>query len=45
MDTMSMSTVMKRPATGRQRSGWHADMLAISEQVKSHFAEKEKINI
>jgi len=42
MDTMPMSTVMKRPTTGRQRSGEHADMMAISEQTKRPICGKGK---
>jgi len=42
MDTLPMSTMTKRLATGRKRSRGHADVLAISEQQNGHFAKKKK---
>jgi len=42
MDTLPMSTMTKRLATGRKRSRGHADVLASSEQHNGHFAKRQK---
>jgi hypothetical protein len=42
MDTLPISTMTKRLATGRKRSRGHANVLAISEQHNGHFAKEKR---